>query len=219
MDKKGFITVTVLALLLAVSCEQEVPLAPAKSGTIDVFPNTLGRQWVYHVIDNLQELDPQKPDPQSDTVTVTISDFITDPGTGLEATVWRYFIPGKPPEARPVFFIGDTVYVYWNWDNQDRIGLIFPFEVRDGWKTGGLFSGDTTHVDSLVSLRVPAGLFSDVFILQNQKRTLSSIDKRIMRIWFVPNLGPIRIHLHEEHALSVGDTTWTLISHNFPGFD
>ncbi|MCH8331013.1 MAG: DUF4835 family protein [Bacteroidetes bacterium] len=67
--------------------------------------------------------------------------------------------------------------------------------------------------------RVPAGLFENVFVLENKRRTTVSTDSRTITLWYVPNLGPIKIHLHEEHAQSVGDTTWTLVDHNFPGFD
>lgn len=210
--------VILLILFLATSCEKEVPLAPTKPGVLAMFPNTLGSQWTYHMIDNLQEIDSTKPEIKIDTVAAFI-DRIIDPSTGTETTIWRYNINNRPPIIRPVFFKGDTVYIYWNWENRDKIGLVFPFQERDSWRTGGILSGDVTTVKEIITLRVPAGLFENVFVLENKVRTTISTDSRTITLWYVPNLGPIKIHLHEEHARSVGDTTWTLVDYDFPDFD
>ena len=207
-----------MVLFLTLSCEKEVPLAPPKPVTLETFPNTIGSQWEYHVIDNLQIIDPNKPEIKIDTVAASISGILTDPEFG-EATIWRYNINDSISVIRPVFFSGDTVYIYWNWINRDRIGLVFPFNESDSWRTGGFLSGDETTVKEVITVRVPAGLFENVFVLENKTRTTVSTDSRTITIWFVPNLGPIKINLHEEHAQSVGDTTWTLVDHNFPGFD
>lgn len=207
-----------LVLFLALSCEKEVPLAPAKQVTIETFPDKLGSQWIYDRVDNLQIIDPNKPEIKIDTVVASI-DKIIDPSTGNETTIWRYIINNRDFIVRPIFFSGDTVYIYWNWENRDRIGLVFPFNVRDNWRTGGFFSGDETDVKEVITVRVPAGLFENVFVLENKRRTTVSSDSRTITLWYVPNLGPIKIHLHEEHAQSVGDTTWTLVDHNFPGFE
>jgi len=208
-----------LSLFLALSCEKEVPLAPAKPVTIETFPNTLGSQWIYHMVDNLQIIDPNKPEIKIDTVAASISERLTDPDAG-EATIWRYNINNQPTVIRPVFFSGDTVYIYWHWENRSSIGLVFPFKDKDKWQTGGFLSGDETFVKEVITVRVPAGLFENVFVLENKTRTIVSTDsKRTITLWYVPNLGPIKIHVHEEHLQAVGDTTWTLVDHNFPGFD
>lgn len=206
-----------LSLFMVLSCEKEVPLAPAKPGILEMFPNTPGSQWTYHMVDNLQIIDSSKPDITIDTVAASI-DRVIDPATDIETTIWRYNISNGPSVIRPVFFSEDTVYIYWNWENRDRIGLVFPFKERDKWRTGGILSGDETTVLEVITARVPAGLFENVFVLENKTRSTVPTDSRTITLWYVPNLGPIKIHLHEEHAQSVGDTTWTLVDHNFPGF-
>jgi len=208
-----------MSLLLTLSCEKEVPLAPSKAATIETFPDILGSQWTYHLVDNLKEIDSTKPLKTVDTVVASISDRRIDPTTGIEATIWRYVIDNRDVIDRPIVFSGDTVYIYWNWSNRDRIGLIFPFNARDSWRTGGFLSGDETVVKEVRTLRVPAGLFENVYVLENKRRTTISTDSRTITLWYVPNLGFIKNHLHEVHARSVGDTTWTLVDHNFPGFD
>ena len=208
-----------MVLFLTLSCEKEVPLAPAKPVTIETFPDILGSQWIYHMVDNLQIIDPNKPEIKIDTVFASISERLTDQDTGEEATIWRYNINNGPSIIRPVFFSGDTVYFYWNWENRDRIGLVFPFQKGDKWRTGGFLSGDETTVTDVISANVRGRLLENVFVLENKTRSTISTDLRTITIWYVPNLGPIRIHLHEVHARSVGDTTWTLVDHNFPGFD
>ena len=79
--------------------------------------------------------------------------------------------------------------------------------------------GDETTVTDVISANVRGRLLENVFVLENKRRTTVSTDSRTITLWYVPNLGFIKIHLHEEHAQSVGDTTWTLVDHNFPGFD
>ena len=207
-----------LSLFLALSCEKEVPLAPSKPGTLEMFPNKLGSQWTYHMVDNLQPIDSTKPEKTVDTVAALI-DRIIDPSTGTETTIWRYIINNRDIIVRPVFFNEDTVYIYWNWENRDRIGLVFPFKERDSWRTGGILSGDETTVTDVITVKVLTSLLENVFVLENKTRSTVSTDSRTITLWYVPNLGFIRIHLHEEHAQSVGDTTWTLVDHNFPGFD
>ena len=211
--------VILLSLFLASSCEKEVPLAPDKPVTIETFPDKLGSQWIYHMVDNLQIIDPNKPEIKIDTVAASISERLTDPDAG-EATIWRYNINNGLSIIRPVFFNEDTVYIYWNWPNRDRIGLVFPFEEKDKWRTGGILSGDETTVTDVITATIPGSLFENVYVLENKTRTIVSTDsKRTITLWYVPNLGFIKIHIHEEHAQSVGDTTWTLVDHNFSDFD
>ncbi|MEE8404393.1 MAG: hypothetical protein V3S17_03275 [candidate division Zixibacteria bacterium] len=210
--------VILLSLFLALSCEKEVPLAPAKPVTIESFPDRLGSQWTYYMVDNLQIIDSSKPDIIIDTVEASIDKTI-DPSTDTETTVWRYLINNQDIIVRPVFFNEDTVYIYWNWENRSRIGLVFPFGKGDRWRTGGFLSGDVTTVTDVITATIPGSLFENVFVLQNKIRTTVSTDSRTITLWYVPNLGFIKIHLHEEHAQSVGDTTWTLVDHNFPGFN
>ena len=144
---------------------------------------------------------------------------MTDPDTGEEATIWCYNINNGLSIIRPVFFSKDTVYIYWNWPNRDRIGLVFPFEEKDKWRTGGILSGDETTVTDVITATIPGSLFENVYVLENKIRTTVSTDSRTITLWYVPNLGFTKIHLHEEHTQSVGDTTWTLVAHNFPGFN
>lgn len=219
MTKQIAILIVILpGLFLSLSCEKEVPLAPAKPGTLAAFPNTLGSQWTYHLVDNLKQIDSIKPEDPNVTVIASISERLTDPETGEEATIWRYNINNGPSIIRPVFFSGDTVYIYWNWENRDRIGLVFPFKEGDKWSTGGILSGDKTTVTDVITATVLARLIENVFVLENETRSTVSTDSRTITLWYVPNLGFIRIHIHEEHAQSVGDTTWTLVDHNFPDF-
>ncbi len=178
-----------LSLFLALSCEKEVPLAPAKPGILEMFPNTLGGQWTYHMVDNLQIIDSTKPNITIDTVAASI-DKIIDPSTDTETTVWRYIINNRDIIVRPVFFSGDTVYIYWNWENRDRIGLVFPFQKGDKWRTGGFLSGDVTTVADVISANVRGRLLENVFVLENKRRTTVSTDSSTITLWYVPDLGP-----------------------------
>jgi len=210
--------VILMVLFLTLSCEKEVPLAPSKPVTIETFPDILGSQWTYHMVDNLQIIDSTKPDIKIDIVHASIESII-EPATGEEVTFWRYLISQGAVVDRPIVFKGDTVYIYWNWENRDRIGLVFPFTERDSWRTGGFLSGDETTVTDVITATVRGRLLENVFVLENRTRSTVPTDLRTITLWYVPSLGFIRIHLHEEHYQSVGDTTWTLVDHNFPGFD
>ena len=211
-------TLLIALVLVLASCQKEVPIAPIKAGSVADFPNALGSTWVYHVIDNLQSIDTNKPDIRIDTVTTSISRYATDPISGLEATVWTYIRNVSPIPEKLVVIRGDTVYFYWSYEKNDKLGLIFPFDYRDTWQTGGIITGDKTTVIDTISLRLPTGLYPKVYVLKNERRTSIASDKRIMTLWFVPDLGIVKIHVHEEHSQSVGDTTWTIVDHNNPNF-
>ena len=213
-------------LLVLASCQKEVPLAPIKTVTVSDFPNALGSTWVYHVIDSLQPIDPNKPEIKIDTVTTTIDRHTTIQELGLEATVWTYQLRNRAFPIKLVEINGNTVYLYWNYGVDStgqftffgKIGLVFPFDYRDTWQTGGFVSGDKTTVIDTIALRLPTALYPKVYVLKNERRTSIESDKRIMTLWFVPKLGIVKIHSHEEHAQSVGDTTWIMVDHNNPNF-
>lgn len=221
MKNSRLVLVLMAVLLLAGSCQDEVPLAPIKSGSVRNFPNALGSSWTYHVTDNLQPVDSNKPVYKIDTVNVSIDRFAIDPQTNLSAAVWNYLFlnnsSNQNPE-KPVVIKGDTVFMYWNWNNGDKIGLIFPFDVRDSWQTGGLLSGDKTTVLDTISMNIGGSRFPKVFKLQNERRTTISTDSRVATLWFVPDFGIVKMHFHEIHQQSVGDTTWVLYDHNNPNF-
>jgi len=208
----------ILVFSFVSSCIDNVPLAPLKTVTVKDFPNAVGSHWVYNVMDNLQPIDSNKPDPEIDTVDVYISRFAVDPLSGVEATVWEYAVNNSPIPARPVVIKRDTVFIYWNWANGDKIGLVFPFEYQDTWQTGGYLSGDQTTVIDTESVRIAGGTLHKAYVLENVNRTTIRTDKRTVTMWFVPDFGMVKMHFHEEHASSVGDTTWTLIQHNNPDF-
>lgn len=212
-----FILIVMLALG---SCQEKVPVEPIKAGSVKDFPNSVGSSWTYHVIDNLQPVDSIKPVYIIDTVVTTIDRFATDPQFGL-AAVWTYIFNNNPSQQipeRPVIIRGDTVYMYWNFQNNDKIGLVFPFDIRDSWQTGGLLSGDRTTVIDTTAITLGGSIFNKVYVLENNWRTSISTDSRTITMWFVPDFGIIKMHFHEEHALSVGDTTWLLFDHNNPNF-
>ncbi len=212
-------TTLILTFVILISCGKEVPLSPIKAGSVRDFPNSLGSTWVYYLTDNLQPPnDSVKPGTKLDTVTATIDRYATDPASGLKATVWSYFHNSSLIPEKLVVIHGDTVYFYWSYEKNDKIGLIFPFDYRDTWQTGGYLSGDRTTVIDTIAMRVPAGLYPRVYVLKNERRTSISTDERTMTLWFVPGLGIIKIHLHEKHLRSVGDSTWTLIDHNNSNF-
>ncbi len=211
--------ILVLTFVIFASCGKEVPTSPIKAGSVRDFPNSLGSTWVYNLTDNLKPPnDSIKPGTTADTVTATIDRYATDPASGLKATVWSYIHNSSLIPEKLVVIRGDTVYFYWSYERNDKIGLIFPFDYRDSWQTGGFIAGDRTTVIDTITMRVPAGQYERVYVLKNERITSISTDKRTMTLWFVPGLGIIKIHLHEEHAQSVGDSTWTLIDHNNPNF-
>jgi len=217
MKKTRFLTLVLALGLLLASCEKEVPTAPLKAGSVANFPNSIGSSWTYYVKDNLQDTGIIKPDPIIDTIPVAIQRISTDPQTGLKATVWLYQFKVGPKE-KLVVIRPDTVYIYWNQLTGDKISLAFPFDYRDSWQSGGLISGDKTTCIDTVSMNLAAGNFKKVYVLENERKTTVSTDKRIITLWFVPDFGFIKINVHEEHALTVGDTSWTLSAHNNPNF-
>lgn len=208
-----------VVLLFLVSCQDEVPTAPIKTGSVQDFPNAIGNTWVYHVKDNLQTVSPNKPDPVIDTVQLSITRYVANDPVFGDVTVWDRSVNNQLTSFGKLTTIkSDTVYFYWGWEYTNRIGLVFPFQIRDSWQTGGIISGDRTTVIDTVTMRLPSGTFNSVYVLENEMRTSISTDKRRITLWFVPDFGFIKIHVHEEHPQAIGDTTWTLIDHNIPNF-
>jgi hypothetical protein len=218
MIKKTISIATLAIFMTLVSCQDEVPTEPIKSGSVLDFPNSIGNSWTYYVVDNLQPIDPNKPELIVDTVLLSITRYVSNDPVFGAVTVWDRTVNNQLTSfGKLAAFKQDTVYFYWGWEYTNRIGLIFPFEIRDSWQTGGFLSGDKTTVVDTMTLRLPSGTFTNVFVLENEMRTTTA-DKRIITLWFVPDFGFVKLHVHEEHAQAIGDTTWTLVSHNNQNF-
>jgi hypothetical protein len=220
------VLISLSLLLLLAACQDEVVLAPIKTGSSADFPNSLGLRWEYTVLDNLQPpIDSNKPFLVIDTNEFIISGYSTSPSYG-SATIWSQQRNKQPVKEKLAMIKGDTVYFVWNYDCGvsdsncyfDKIGLVFPFSLGDSWATGGIFSGDRTTVIDTTSMTIAGSYFTNVFVLENERRTTVSSDKRKVTLWFVPNFGITKIHVSEQHAGAVGDTSWTLLHHNNPNF-
>lgn len=223
--KLKLVIILILIVLVQGACKDEVALAPAKTTSIENFPNTVGLQWRYQVIDNLQDpINDNKPFLTIDTVDLAITGFTSNPAIG-SITIWSQQRNNIPELEKLAQINGDTAYFVWFWSCPrpdtcyfDRIGIVFPFELGDSWATGGILSGDRTSVIDTTTISLAGATFHNVYVLENNRRTTISTYKRKMTLWFVPDFGIIKINLHEQHAQSVGDTTWTLLYHNNPNF-
>jgi hypothetical protein len=165
------------------------------------FPSIIGTQFVFLFVNNLSIT--------SDTVIVSIVGNTTF-DENKQATVWEYEFSSKT-DTEYVYFSGDTVKVYddlssW-WINTK---YVFPLELGKGWK--GDFATDTSTVFDITSISVPAGDFSNAFVIEEAWAVTNEYGHVVT--WFVPKVGIVK-KLHREIAWTYWvDTEWELIDYH-----
>lgn len=199
---------------------------PAEAPELVVpFPNQVGTYWVYEVVDSVHKM--------TDTITISIVDTVTMPGVEGVASVWTcqptpHYV-GAPPSiyyviADPETGTGsqiDTVRTYfWSEVVQPWLISIFPLPLDpgDNWISDLRYMYDSTYVEELIDVSVPAGEFSDVFRL-TQVYSCGDECGATYTYWWQVGHGMIKSHLQEwDHYDFPSEpnvvATWVLIDYN-----
>jgi hypothetical protein len=190
----SFILGVSLAVFL-LSCHDDT----VKPDIQEDFPNSIGSSWEYFLYDSLTD--------RIDTVSVAITDTTTLPNDE-QSTIWIYTYSDKT-DTTYVSISGDTVKLYYDvnalWNYRS---YIFPLEVGNTWIGG---NGDSTIVVTSSAISVTAGEFQNGFLIEtnlagfNRWGTISS--------WFVPHIGPVRMHRKEFALGPFKNETWELLDY------
>lgn len=189
-----------MGIIFFVSCKDNS--VDNNPGAVEDFPNEQGISWFYRVIDSLNNT--------IDTVQVTVSGTSTL-SSGEPVTVWLNAFSDST-DSNYVLIKGDSVKIYEDREYLiDNIKLVFPLAVGATWK--GDFVSDSSRVLDKIQLTVPAGSFNDVYVIE---RLYGGFNEYFtMTIWFVPDIGIIKIN-RRETGFGFQNETRELISYSIP---
>lgn len=194
-----FLFFTFLVLSLTVCCHKKSTCTD--KGELPDFPNTIGSKFVYLFFDSLSMF--------SDTVTVRIKGMVPSYPYG-RATIWEY-VWNSEVDTGFVFFVGDTVKVGVDPMSCWRTSTyVLPLEVGGVWE--GAFEGDTNVVLDQVPTSVPAGDFSDAFLIREAWVVMHENGQVLT--WFVPKVGIMKKHYKAMVSTYIFDNEiWELLDY------
>ncbi|MEA3296360.1 MAG: hypothetical protein U9R56_00665 [candidate division Zixibacteria bacterium] len=194
------LTVLLLAIVVLVSCDDDsLPTIKSTEKRVD-FPNKIGFRWTYAYYDSIAG--------SPDTVEVTIIGNETLEN-GEMAKIWRYEFRTKT-KIRHVSIVGDTVKIYWNL-LPDLLTFLYPLEVGSSW-TSSTVASDTTTVLDGVGVSIPAGSFTDGYLITREWFGLEEYENS--RIYIVNGVGLVLMHLKASAPMSGIDDVnevWVLL--------
>lgn len=196
-----------LGLLL--SCNKHTP--EQNTPYDKYFANNVGNYWEYDVYDS-SSVRVHSDYPRAYTVKVIISGIqkLVD---GKDATVWEYQYPWGN-DTNYVRLVGDTVKIFdrvYSRSIEDlnfpRQIFLLPFEISKRWD-GKLLYIDTSRVIRQEDVTVPAQTFTNCFDLF--RHYLGPNLEYNDSYWFKPNIGMVKIYLHEYNLGPVTIELWRL---------
>ncbi len=205
MQKLRIISIVFVCLVFGISCNKiENPLSSTDTGF--QFPLTVGSSWKYSIIDTLVYTYTGQREIHYDTVQVTIIDDTVL--YGKKATVWEYKFKNKTDTLFAQFF-GDTLLFYTTDPLNKKFGFVLPLRLNAEWQ----LPAKDYQVVAIKDVRVPAGLFKNVFVIREFERQGNAIG---YNYYFVKsNVGIITYHYRTFVPLFEVNhiTKWELLSY------
>jgi len=222
-----FATVT---SLLSLSCTKN-NVHPRDTSLTDYFPNKVGDQWVYNVIDTSYL---NGGNVTTSIVTVTIVGTTIDAVSGDSLTIWQYKWPNKIDSEYVEEIMDDTVRVLirsvddpgrfyskvsgtdGNWEEINF--YILPLIISNQYN----LSNDPVNIHSILS--APNYPYSDLRgNLQSQpsfeiiRRTWGGVPNSGVTIdeIYAPHIGMVKEHIQLLGFAPMDNQYWSLISNNF----
>ncbi|HLX90034.1 MAG TPA: hypothetical protein VKR32_00035 [Puia sp.] len=200
-----------------------ISLAPVVPGTPrrvrDIFPNHVGDRWTYANAGRKEFGD------QVNWLIVEVIGSLRLPN-GKIANIWLYKFP-RGTDTTYVLSSGTKATVYFG--NiathprdpgempMEKWSYHFPLSASDFWVLD-YPHGDTVKVQPRQEVLVPAGRFSNSYLLVNY--TDQSVEIRNFRkvdsVWFTPGIGVTRFVQNEFNVRpALGNGNWELLNYQF----
>ncbi|HEY4785662.1 MAG TPA: hypothetical protein VIH57_06420 [Bacteroidales bacterium] len=200
--KAKILTSLFIVSLLCFSCQKET------NPGIDVFPDNIGDEWTYKIIDN------------NSIVKVQVVGQGQLPN-GVDAKIWKYSysLPNYTDSLWVTYINSDIRFYYkpcWTCPNpmpEEYLHFIMPLSVGDSWHTNAPY-GDTTKVLKKVNLTEPVGFITNVYCISKFRGPVTN-SWTFDTIYFKENVGIVKFNQHEfSLGPSIGNGTWELIQYN-----
>lgn len=182
-----------------ISCKKEPSTPLQVNSDPEYFPAKVGSFWTYKYEQELPK--------ESDTVSVRIINEFID-ANKIKTSVWQRISKFKT-ETLMVKFFTDTIRIFYIENNSQNLftKLILPCSVGNSWSDERM---GTCKVDSLVSVNISAGNFSNCFFIIQKGGWLN--DYYTNQFWFVPKIGFIKM-TENLFGFSFSKRTWELIDY------
>jgi len=169
------------------------------------FPNSVGSKWIYKVRDSLNQNDIN--------VTVEIVGTTVLPGND-PVTIWHLSCSQLSTacidDTVYVRIVGDTVITFSFWRNtlwEAGASYVFPLELGNGWN----INFESTLVADKDSIVISAGKFDEAFRLYRERFWGLLTYSFNSNIWYVHNIGIIKMDLAEYLIAPTRLEKWELI--------
>ncbi|HUZ59518.1 MAG TPA: hypothetical protein VMU83_12125 [Hanamia sp.] len=197
---------------LFLSCNKE-NLTQHKSPT-EYFPNTIGNYWEYNVYDSGQiPVDPKLPRNYTVKVSIIGIKKLVD---SIDAYVWQISYPDGN-DFRYIRMVGDTIKVFDTIYSRTVQNLQFPrhiflipFHDGDIWQND-LYDSDIYTTSLVRNVAVNWQFYDSAFKIFDHYLGPETEFKDTY--WFKPNIGIIKIYLHEYIAAPLNIQLWQLKSY------
>ncbi len=164
---------------------------------LEQFPNKIGNYWVYQLYDSNYNY--------IDTVTSEISDSLKL--QGIWGKVWT-----TPPVSGSLtaLTIADTIFYYGGQVSALPLyHYVFPMRVGLTW-IGSML--DTSQVVGFGAVETPARNFNNGFLLIRKWERPDHMGS--IETWIVPNVGVVKINLHDYTLTGFSVRSWSLIDYH-----
>ena len=209
---------TLLAILFVVlcSCDDDSPTGGGHH-TVRQLPSQIGMLWKYQVYDSLTQT--------TDTVWVSVTEnhpLYRD----ITVFVWRmYWTTRDSVVIRDLLLSGDTADFRTDGvETEPELleRLVFPLELGREWV--GPFQVDTSRVEEIGTVRVPAGTFADAAMVARAWNLDFEGGGNWSTTWIARNVGVVSRHVYDLNNLGDGtfivtmNQTWELYDYDLSTF-
>ena len=200
------------------SCGDDDTPTGGQPGPVDQFPTQIGMLWKYQVYDSLSHV--------TDTVWVSVTEGLPSVPE-ITVFVWRlYWTTRDSLVVRDVVLNGDTVE-FWTDTTQTEPDLLerllFPLELGREWVAPVGYGADTSRVEEIGTVTVPAGTFNNAALVTRVWNPDFEGGGNWSTTWLADNVGIVYRHLLSAFNPGGGvvitlNQTWKLIGYDLSTF-
>ena len=200
------------------SCGDDDTPTGSQPGPVDQFPSQIGMLWKYQVYDSLSQV--------TDTVWVSVTEGLPS-DSEWTVYVWSlYWTTRDSLVVRDVVLNGGTVD-FWTHTTQTEPDLlerlVFPLELGREWVAPVGYGADTSRVEEIGTVQVPAGTFTNAAMVTRVWNPDFEGGGNWSTTWIADNVGIV--YRHYLSAFNPGggvvvtlNQTWNLIEYDLSTF-
>jgi len=200
------------------SCGDDDTPTGGPPGPVDQFPSQIGMLWKYQVYDSLSQV--------TDTIWVSVTEGLPSVPEITASVWWLYWTTRDSLVVRDVVLRSDTVE-FWTDTTQTEPELlerlVFPLELDREWVAPVGYGADTSRVEEVGTVTVPAGTFGNAALVTRVWNPDFEGGGNWSTTWIADNVGIV--YRHYLSAFNPGggvvitlNQTWKLIEYDLTTF-